>query len=171
MVGVLAVAALALLLRSLLPLDAISSWSERLVGAALIGIGLWGLRRTLLRLHVHRHAHDGVEHVHLHVHAPEAAHGAPAAHAHAHLSVAMGALHGLAGSAHVLGVLPALALPGLGDSAVYLLGFCGGGIGAMTAYGLLLGGVAHRLAPPIHRWALTGASLGAIVLGAVWLAA
>ena len=45
--GVVVVAALAVLLRDLLPpIDTISAWSERIVGAALIGVGFWALRRS-----------------------------------------------------------------------------------------------------------------------------
>src|SRR5918996_3874668 len=44
--GVVVVAILAIVLRSALPpIDAISAWSERVVGAALIAVGLWALRR------------------------------------------------------------------------------------------------------------------------------
>src|ERR1051325_104325 len=45
--GVSVMGAGSLLLRGALPLDLISSWSERLVGVLLIGIGLWGFRRAL----------------------------------------------------------------------------------------------------------------------------
>ena len=45
--GVVLVAVLAILLRDLLPpIDAISAWSERVVGAALVGVGFWALRRS-----------------------------------------------------------------------------------------------------------------------------
>ena len=171
--GVMAVAALALLLRELLPLQALSSWSERLVGVALIGIGLWGLRQAMTRtLHVHRHTHDGVTHAHLHLHGPAAAHESPRAHAHRHVSFAMGTLHGLAGSAHVLGVLPALALPGLAGSLVYLSGFGVGGIAAMGSsawlVGLALQGSQRSGLRP-YRLLLGGCSSLAIAIGALWL--
>ena len=46
--GVVVVALLGVLLRELLPpIDILSAWSERVVGAALIGIGLWALSRCL----------------------------------------------------------------------------------------------------------------------------
>ena len=45
--GVLAVGLLALALRGALPIDALSSWSERIVGVTLVGIGLWGFTRVL----------------------------------------------------------------------------------------------------------------------------
>src|SRR6185503_1492875 len=44
--GVVFVAVVAILLRDLLPpVELISAWSERLVGVALIAVGLWALRR------------------------------------------------------------------------------------------------------------------------------
>src|SRR5215211_6151007 len=60
--GVVVVAVVAILLRDVMPpLDAISAWSERLVGAALIVIGLWALRRSG-RIKPALHAHGAVSH-------------------------------------------------------------------------------------------------------------
>jgi hypothetical protein len=171
--GVLAVGALALALRGLLPVLALSSWSERLVGVALIAIGLWGLRQALLRhWHVHTHTHAGVPHTHIHYHEPALQHDRPGAHAHTHMAVAMGALHGLAGSAHVLGILPALALPTLAGSLAYLLAFGTGAIVAMMVYGWLIGTLLlHSARSGLNslRWVLTGSSMAALAIGAVWL--
>ena len=171
--GVLAVGVLALQVRGLLPVAALSSWSERLVGVALIAIGLWGLRQALLRhWHVHTHTHAGEVHTHIHHHQPELRHEGPGAHVHTHLAVAMGALHGLAGSAHVLGILPALALPTPAGSMSYLLAFGAGAIVAMTAYGWLFGRLlVHSARSGLNslRWVLTGSSAAAVALGAVWL--
>lgn len=172
-VGVLAVGALALLLRGLLPLEAISSWSERLVGVALIGIGLWGLRQALLRRwHAHPHTHETQDHLHLHYHAPDESHEAPAAHVHVHMSLGMGVLHGLAGSAHVLGVLPSLALPTVPQSVGYLAAFGAGSILAMGLYGWTIGLLLSRLgraAVGAYRAFLTGTAAAAIAVGVVWL--
>src|SRR6185312_14807493 len=65
--GVVFVGILSLILRGVLPVDLISSWSDRLVGALLIGIGFWTLRKALL-IHTHTHAHEGETHEHVHVH-------------------------------------------------------------------------------------------------------
>lgn len=67
---------------------------EFIVGLVVIGFGL-DLLRKLARgtVHAHRHEHDGVVHTHLHSHA------AQPAHRHSHRAFAVGALHGLAGSA------------------------------------------------------------------------
>src|SRR3954471_6888587 len=67
--GVVVVAVIAILLRGMLPPVAVlSAWGERLVGVALIAIGLWALRRNA-RLRPARHAHGTVSHDHLHVQA------------------------------------------------------------------------------------------------------
>src|SRR5262249_27742433 len=102
--GVVLVVVLALGLRGVLPLDRLAGWSERIVGAVLVGIGLWGLRLAASsRLHAHVHEHDGHEHAHVHAHRhPHASAGAPA-HRHSHAAFGVGVLHGLAGSSHFLG--------------------------------------------------------------------
>jgi len=172
--GVLIVGLLFLALRGMLPLEAISGWSERLVGVVLIGIGLWGLRQALLRrLHAHEHNHDGVRHTHIHFHTDGKEHTTRRAHIHSHLSLSMGILHGFAGSAHVLGVLPALALPTQGQALVYLACFGLGSIGAMGLYGWLIdyslrGLHRHGLWP--YQAFLTASSVLAIAVGTFWLA-
>lgn len=67
---------------------------EFIVGLAVIGFGV-DLLRQIARgtIHVHRHSHDGTVHTHLHSHAVQTA------HQHNHRALAVGALHGLAGSA------------------------------------------------------------------------
>src|SRR6185503_3548567 len=65
--GVVVVAVIAVLLRDMLPpIDVVSAWGERLVGAALIGIGLWAFRRSARIQHA-PHTHGRVSHDHLHV--------------------------------------------------------------------------------------------------------
>ena len=116
--GVVVVGLAALLLREVLPIESLSHWSERLVGLVLIAIGIWGIRQALRQsVHVHEHQHDGSRHSHVHAHSKAADHAAPHAHgseaAHVHVQAqaafGVGILHGLAGSAHFLGILPALA--------------------------------------------------------------
>jgi ABC-type nickel/cobalt efflux system permease component RcnA len=174
--GVLLVGALALLMREVLPIEAISSVSERLVGVALIGVGLWGIRRALrTRLHVHEHEHDGARHTHVHAHGGHDAHaarGQAPRHDHTHASVGFGILHGLAGSSHVLGVLPALALPTQAAAVTYLLGYGVGSVAAMTGFsaavGLLAGGARSR-GPLLYRRLLYACSGAAVLVGAAWL--
>jgi hypothetical protein len=167
--GVTLVAVLALLLRDALPpIGALSGWSERLVGVALIGIGFWALRRsTRIRHSPHRHGH--LSHDHLHVQAgPRWLRRL----GHAHASFFLGVLHGVAGSSHFLGVLPALGLPR--DAALLYIGAFGvATVVAMTGFAAFLGSIASHAPNPerAHRVLLTAAALLAIVVGGVWLTA
>ena len=171
--GVVGVGLLALYLRELLPLGALSFWAERLVGIVLIGVGLWGLRIALTcHVHTHEHFHDGRTHAHLHVHGPKTAHehGQERPHRHGHTAFAIGVLHGLAGSSHFLGVLPALALPTTVQAASYLAAYGVGTIVAMSSFSSLMGLVAERFALGAYRTLLCTCSLAALVVGGWWLA-
>jgi hypothetical protein len=129
--------------------EALSSWSERFVGAALIALGLWGYYRSL------RRALPG---------------SSPEEHVHARAAFGFGALHGLAGASHLLGVAPALAQPTRTDTLLYLAGFALGTIAAMAAFAAAIGWTAARSS---ERWR---AKLGhatcaaAVLVGAWWLA-
>lgn len=172
--GVAAVGAFALLLRDILPLDALSSWSERLVGLVLIGIGLWGIRVALRRrVHVHAHAHGAVRHVHVHVHDPDVPHAHGEAHAHGHAAFAVGTLHGFAGSSHVLGVLPALAFPSRVEAVVYVASFALASVLVMAGFASVIGWAAGRFelgGAGAYRRFLATCSAAAILIGAYWLA-
>lgn len=144
--GVLVVGALLVTFRALLPLEALSLWSERLVGVALVAVGAWGLWQARSG---HGHAHVS---------------GTP--------SFAMGTLHGLAGSSHFYGVLPSLALASQADSAAYLAGFGVGAVTAMTVFAALVGAVALAAGTSgavVRRRVLYVASLAAVVVGGTWL--
>lgn len=172
--GVAVVAAAAWLFRQALPLDALSGWGERFVGVVLVAIGLWTMRRALrTRVHVHAHDHDGRRHVHIHTHSPGEEHAAAAAHRHEHVVFGIGALHGLAGTAHLVGVLPALALSTTGAIA-YVAGYAAGSVGTMTLFAWGLGGASTRLAhrgPAAFRGFLAAAGLAATGIGVFWIVA
>src|SRR5690349_17576193 len=124
--GVGIIGLLSLWLRGWLPVDLLSSWGERFVGVMLFGIGLWALRRALKQnVHAHEHEHGGDKHVHLHTHSHKDAthHNRGDSHQHTHAPLGIGMLHGLAGSSHLLGVLPSLALPTTGQAIAYLVAF------------------------------------------------
>lgn len=144
--GVMLVVLLLLFARAQLPLDSISAYSERLVGVALIAVGLWGMWR--------------------------AGRAAAPSHSHAGASFAMGALHGLAGSSHLFGVLPAMALSIPLDSMLYLGGFGLGAIAAMSAFAAGMGLLSVRFAGNNHRrysGLLYASSGAALIIGGVWL--
>lgn len=190
--GVLLVGGVAIAARELLPVDRLSAWSEQIVGLVLIGIGVWGIRRASIQsVHSHQHRHDGTRHAHLHVHArptsrrgsahpehareqePDHPHGG--SHVHARTSVAalgIGVLHGLAGSAHFLGVLPAIALPTREAAATYVVFFGVGTVAAMTGFAALIGHLAARSSQTgtrAYRIMLMTLGLAAILVGITWL--
>ena len=146
--GVMLIGLLLISFRQLLPIEAISAYSERVVGIALLLVGSWGLLR----------ANGSKRHT----------------HATAKASFAMGALHGLAGSSHLFGVLPALALPTQMAAFAYLGGFGVGAVLAMTAFSAFVGAVAvsaARRGVNAYRGVLYACSLSAILVGGFWLIA
>ena len=157
--GVALVALAALFVRDLLPLDALAGWSERLVGIVLIGLGLWGFYRLMGRgVAVHAHDDSATEH--------------RAEHSHGRAAFAIGTLHGLAGSSHLLGVLPALAQPTRIASIGYLAGFALGTIAAMAAFAATIGWFAVRLenrGRSLHRQLCGVTSAAALGVGIWWL--
>lgn len=148
--GVLLIATLLLLLKEQLPLDAISAYSERVVGASLILIGSWGVWRAFQQHRQPQHGHS---------------------HTHAGASLSLGTIHGLAGSSHLFGVLPALAFPSRLSSALYLAGFGLGAIAAMTAFSAAVGLLSSKLNrhPRSYSGMLYATSALALVVGGVWL--
>jgi sulfite exporter TauE/SafE len=135
--GVLLIGVLALLFREMLPLDSLSSWAEKVVGLLLIALGAWGMCKML----THRAEQP-----------PKAA-------------FVIGTVHGLAGSSHLLGVVPALLFPGPITVCGYFIGFGAGTIAAMTAFSTVSAFVPRRM----FRVAVTACSAAAIVIGCYWL--
>jgi ABC-type nickel/cobalt efflux system permease component RcnA len=171
--GVWVVALVAILLREALPVEALSHWSERIVGATLIGIGLWTARKaTAYRVHYHDHVHDGVRHTHVHLHRSAVDHRSVPAHVHSHAPLGIGILHGLAGSSHLLGVLPALLLPTRTASVLYVAGFGLGSVFAMVLFSWIVGKFLGRLLARFsHAYNLMLAVFAclAITVGVIWL--
>jgi len=174
--GVLLIAMLLLALREQLPLDIISANSERIVGALLIAVGSWGIWRAM-RLGVRPHGHShSAPHTRLRQGYGEVSpkrfarrrKGVP----YAGTSFVMGTFHGLAGSSHLFGVLPALALPSRQASILYLAGFGVGAIAGMTAFAAAMGLLSHRLGrrhPRSYGGLLYASSAAALVVGGFWL--
>jgi sulfite exporter TauE/SafE len=173
--GVLCVGVGALLLREVLPVHALSDWAERLVGVVLIGLGLWGLHKAFRNhVHVHEHTHDGESHRHVHVHSHGHAHAEPAQHTHTHAAFAIGTLHGLAGSSHFLGVLPALAFPSKAEAIIYLCSYGVGTVVAMISFASVVGFLSRgvlRQGGWAYRSLMATISAGAMGVGGYWLLA
>ena len=183
--GVLLIAVLLLVLREQLPLDIISANSERIVGALLIAVGSWGIWRAMrLGVRPHDHSHSA-PHTRLRQGYGEVSpkrfarrrKGVPYGATHEGVpytgaSFVMGTFHGIAGSSHLFGVLPALALPGRQASILYLAGFGVGAIAGMTAFAAAMGLLSHRLGrrhPRSPSGLLYGSSAAALVVGGFWL--
>jgi len=170
--GVMVVGLLSLWLRERLPLAWLSSAGDRVVGVMLFGIGLWALRRALKHnVHAHEHQHDGDRHVHFHVHdATPKKHGQPGTHRHTHAAFAIGTLHGLAGSSHLLGILPMLALPTRSEALTYLLAFGGGTVLSMAAFSWGMGFLALRCqnSAKIYRGLMSACAIAAMAIGCLW---
>jgi hypothetical protein len=166
--GVVVVAVIGIMLRDALPpIEVVSAWSERLVGGALIAVGLWALGRSA-RITTAPHSHGAVAHDHLHVRRGPAWFTRLG---HAHASFYLGILHGIAGSSHFFGVLPALALPTRAAALTYIGAFGAGTIAAMTMFAAVIGWIGGRAhhTPSAHRAMMITAAALAIIVGGVWL--
>jgi ABC-type nickel/cobalt efflux system permease component RcnA len=146
----------------------IEAAAEAAVGLTLIGVGLWvlaGLWRGSLRLEPH--AHEGHRHTHLH----RPGHGTERHH---HAVFWIGALHGLAGSAGLLVIVPIALMESPLGVLAYVITFSFGVTAAMMLYALAAGGLLGRIADgPSARWYpwLAGtAGCFSLGLGVIWIA-
>jgi nickel/cobalt transporter (NicO) family protein len=146
--------------------DASMHWLERGVGAVLIGLGIWTIAGAgRLHAHAHRHA-DGTVHAHVHSHALVRDHD------HRHAATAVGLLHGLAGSAPAVALVPLARFDSAGAGIAWLVVFAVGTAFGMALYALLAGFVAGRLAvrsAPLARWLATATGCLTIGVGVLWL--
>ena len=167
--GVCALGGLGLAFRQVIDVSATSAWSERLVGILLIGSGIWAVRRaTRMEVHSHQHTHDGQEHVHLHLHVD--AHDHASAHgdgSHTHTALGVGFLHGAAGTGHLFGVVPALALP-TQDAAMYILAYLCAAVSSMALFGAVIGRLAELGGTDWVRKMLMGTGVAAVLVGVGW---
>jgi sulfite exporter TauE/SafE len=177
--GVLLIALLAVALRERLDVELVGAWGERLVGVMLVALGILGIREALrLRIHAHGHEHAQTGHEHLHLHGPATAHATNAAdgaplHRHTHTAFAAGTLHGVAGTAHILGVLPAVAMPDAASSGAYLAAFALGTILAMGGFSAIVGETSARASettPRLLKSLMYAAGSLTILVGLAWIA-
>lgn len=173
--GVAAIALLFTAVRGSIDIEAVSHWAEVFVGVLLVILGLWSLRQSrLLVVHSHPHRHGADTHDHPHVHVGDrtvsAAHHENAGRhgRHPHSVFGFGVVHGLAGTSHLLGILPSFALETT-EALCYLAAFLIGGTAAMTAFALAAGRLVQREAWRPRGLALAGAA--SIGVGLFWLIA
>jgi ABC-type nickel/cobalt efflux system permease component RcnA len=140
---------------------------EAVVGVMLVGLGVDVIYRVVKkRIHFHVHAHQaGKHHVHAHSHEGEKTHDA-SRHGHEHFkglsfrALAVGMMHGLAGSAALV-LLTMQSVEPISSRVIYIILF---GVGSMVGMGLLsiVIAVPLRYAANSMTWAYNGLS---VVLG------
>lgn len=172
-IGAMIIGLSALFAQNLLHIEMFSSFSEKIVGLMLIGIGLWGYNKACsIHIHDHNHAHDDSDHSHVHAHGLTENHDDKPAHAHTHTALAVGTVHGLAGGTHIFGILPALAMPTTTDAIFYLAFFGAGTIAAMTGFASMVAIAAKNISAKGeagYKVAMKSLSAATIMVGAVWL--
>ncbi len=183
LVGMAIIGVLMYLFSELIPVEAISNYSEQIVGLLLIGIGIWVLYRLYRpkKSHKHLHVHAGKYNL-IHTHSHDHSHKPNHEHQHDKLqrqggiaAFGIGILHGLAGVAHFLLFLPVLTFETWTDTLNYIGGFSLGILLAMIAYAFAIGSVA-ALANDRHSLTFfngirLAAGLFAIVVGIYWVTA
>lgn len=153
----------------------LSHLAENLVGLMLIGIGLlvfWDMCKQKVQFNFHQH--KGLPmHGHWHIHQQqesESMHTIP--HSHDHRAVMVGMVHGLAGSAPMLAIIPITQLDSVWKSIAYIALFSIGVIIAMLAFGGVMGVMFSKLTRYSHKVVLVIQSLtatGSILFGFVLL--
>ncbi len=179
LIGMLLIGVLFLIFKEYLPVELISQYSEQLVAIVLIGVGIWAFYRIFNEQKSHKHPHVHSEnkpyiHIHKHEHSNE--------HHHTHQktirqnifsSFGIGFIHGLAGIAHFLLLLPALSFKSNSDGVQYVVGFAIGTILAMFAYALIVGKITSYSKQEHNEVFFKGirfaGGLFAISIGIYWL--
>ena len=142
--GTLAAAVVMILVLSSVQLEGIDRWAEAVAGAALIGMGVWGLKRR--NLGNAQAVTSGV--------------------------LTVGLIHGLTGAAALLMILPAAVSESGVHRALYLGGFSLGSTVAMAALTAGLAAFSRRgrlLSERAGSLVTRTASPLSIVLGGVWV--
>ncbi len=142
--------------------------AERIVGAALVVVGLFTIARAL-RLHAHWHEHDGTRHWHVHSHVRGEEHD----HSHRAL-LGIGMLHGVAGTGALVIALPVTISVSPASAITFLAIFGLGTVVAMALFGAAAGKLVSMAAGVSIRWhqsliALAGVASAAV--GVWWMVA
>lgn len=173
--GMLLIGLLFLFFNNLIPIEKISSYSEQFVGIVLIFIGLWSFYLIRKDNRKHVHVHSG-EQSYVHSHTIE---GKEIKHSHSKTlnqnifsSFGIGILHGLAGVAHFVLLLPIMSFETL-EGLNYVIGFAIGTILAMTLYTLILGSITNyskqKDKSKLYKGIRITSGILAILVGIYWL--
>ena len=180
--GMLLIGCLFLLFRDYIPLEAISEHSEQLVGIVLIGVGLWAFFNIFYKRKKHQylssndakstikstHEEENNQSILEHAHLPKKTVGQSQ-----WSSFGIGVLHGLAGIAHFIVLLPVLGFENQLDSSQYIVGFGIGTVLAMALYTFLLGRLAHyskaQQSKSLFQTIRLSGGIFAIAIGIYWM--
>jgi len=158
--------------------ESLQMLAEASVGVLLMALGVWcfwGMRQQSVTLE--KHTHGDIEHIHWRCGEHGRGHSSsdaaePTTTSDKHAPVMVGVLHGLAGSAPALALVPAVAQGDLWLAVGYLMLFSVGVMLSMVAFGLGLGSLQRKLGKSsaklfqFNRYLIATSS---VVLGAVWL--
>ncbi|AWW28940.1 hypothetical protein DN752_01660 [Echinicola strongylocentroti] len=178
LMGMLFIGVLFLLFKDVIPIEAISAYSEQLVAFVLIGVGLWALFRIFNKkngLLLLRREHNADTHVHLYKRevGEEEQVSDKTVRQNYFSSLGIGLLHGLAGVAHFILLLPVLGFESNFEGGQYIIGFAIGTVLAMSVYALILGKIVTHTKHQYNEHFFTGVRfLGggfAVVVGIYWL--
>lgn len=181
LVGMIAIGLLFALFKEIIPVDAISQYSEQLVGIVLVGIGIWSFYRIFKKKKKHKHLHVHAEDAPV-IHSHEHQHDHNSTHHHKHpeklkqnnlASFSIGILHGLAGISHFLLFLPVLGFETQSDSMAYIIGFALGIVVAMVTFAFVIGKISSLVKNGHNEIFFNGirfaGGLFALVIGIYWI--
>jgi len=170
--GMLAVGLLFLLFKDRIPVDRISDYSELIVGFTLIGIACW----TFYRLFFHKTKEENKKQANLISKTSSLNDASPTVitrKKQRSTSFFIGLLHGFAGIAHFLLLLPALGFSSINETVTYLLGFAIGTIVAMLVFTYLISYGVNKYAKnhttKFYRQIGTVSGLFALTIGVYWI--
>ena len=156
--GIIVVGLVGYALIDWLDVELLSGLSERLVGLVLIAIGIW----SFAHLRTARFPRSEANHVRAGV----------AGHVHTRAAFLVGALHGVAGTGNLLGVLPAMAQPSWIYAGAYLVSFGTGSLLGMVAFASLFALAApaeESSAQATYRWVFIAAGVTCFAMGVLWV--
>lgn len=160
---------LAVLVFGLFIPEKVATGFEFFVALMLITLGLANLRNGILsQFHFHLHKHDDDEHLHIHKHAEGSK---PHDHAHHHpnrgKAFAIGAIHGLAGSAAVT-LLILSTIKSVPAGLIYILLFGVGSVAGMALFSMIICMpmlIASRRYDSFQRFTIAGSGLLSLIIG------
>lgn len=147
--------------------------AELSIGVLLIGMGLYFFYQAIIHKWVlQHHQHDGFSHVHLHQKGDVQPEGHGESVAAKHSPALVGVVHGLAGSAPALALVPALVRGEVSEALLYICVFSVGVVASMIAFGLGFGLFQKQLITRFE-WGYQGfrhlLALSSVVFGSYWI--